>query len=130
MTHTKTNKNVSQKKEKRSSRLKQTKQYILSNSITGILNNQKWKELFDWLDSHGIAFKLRILLSKDEIDCDWIRELEDTSILIDDSGDFIEFYEIESIKTKYNRELIEFLKPTNFDYNNTHEEIEIYGYKK
>ena len=131
MTRTKVSQNINHKRvEKRESRLKQTKQFILSNSISGLLNNQKWYDLFDWLDNEKVSFKMKILLSSEEQNCDWIRELEDTSILIDDTGNFIEFFEIEKIKTTNHNGLSEFLRLSNFEYDDSQEEIEVYGYKK
>ena len=73
---------------------------------------------------------MKILLSSEEQNCDWIRELEDTSILIDDTGNFIEFFEIEKIKTTNHNGLSEFLRLSNFEYDDSQEEIEVYGYKK
>lgn len=131
MTKTKVSRNINQRTtEKRKSRLKATKQYLLENSISGLLNNQKWYKLFDWLHIERISFKLKFLVSKEEIKCDWIREVENTSILIDDSGDFIEFLEIESLKIPNKEEIVEFLKTSNIHYIEAPDEIEVRGYNR
>ncbi len=131
MTRTKVSESLDQREvEKRESRLKQTQQFILSNSIAGLLNNHKWYSLFEWIECENIPFGIKILLSGEYRKCDWIRELEDTAILIDDKGDFIEFFEIESLQTVNHNGLSEFLRVSNFDYNETQEGIEVYGYKR
>ncbi len=122
--------NIKLVNEKRDSRLKLTKQHILSNSLSGILNNQKWQKLFEWLDERRTVFKVTFLLSKVEMSCDWIREIEKTSILLDDSGNFVEFYEINSVKTITSAQLIKFLELNSLDFSETDREIEIYGYRK
>lgn len=130
MTNIKKINNIKLVNEKRESRLKLTKQYIQSNSISGIMNNQKWQKLFDWFDENRTIFKVTFLLSKEEISCDWIREIEETSVLLNDSGNFVEFYEINSVKTITSHELIKFLKLNNLDYSDTNGEIKICGYSE
>jgi hypothetical protein len=131
MTKTKNSEYTNQRElEIRKSRLNQTKQYILSNSISGVLNNQKWHNIFDRLDDNKKEFLIKTLLSGQEKNCKWIRELEKTAILIDDFGDFTEFLEIERLIICKSRELIEFLDSSNIEYYRIEENIEIYGYKK
>jgi hypothetical protein len=84
--------------EIRQSRIKQTRALIETKGLSGLFNNTKWLEVFEWIDDSRMAFDIK-LLSEDNIrHCDFIRELENTSVLIDDTGDFIEFLEIELLK--------------------------------
>lgn len=116
--------------EQRKSRLKRTKDFILMNTTASLMNNHKWQEIFNWIDQHHLQFELKTLLSDQTSSCDRIRELEATSILIDDMGDFIEFLEIEAITVKKNNELIRLLDELNIDYHDRSEWIEIKGYQR
>lgn len=115
--------------EKRLSRLKITKNLILSDSITGLLKNQKWIKIFEIIDIHRADFEIKTLLSENYIGCSFIRELEKTSLLIDDSGDFIEFFEIYRLKTKKTNELITLFDKIKVKYIDLNDLIEIEGYK-
>lgn len=115
--------------EKRLSRLKITKNLILSDSITGLLNNQKWIKIFEIIDIHRAGFEIKTLLSENYIGCSFIREPEKTSLLIDDSGDFIEFFEIYRLKTKKTNELITLFDKIKVKYIDLNDLIEIEGYK-
>jgi hypothetical protein len=131
MTQTnKANINFQRKQEKRLSRLKITKNLILNNSFTGLLNNQKWIKIFEVIDINNIDFEIKTLLSENYKTCNFIRELENTSLLIDDSGDFIEFFEIDRLKTKKNNDLITLLDEIKAKYTDQNGLIEIEGYNK
>ena len=118
------------KQEKRLSRLKITKNFILNESLTGLLNNQKWIKIFEVIDINNIDFEIKKLLSENYKPCSFIRELENTSLLIDDSGDFIEFFEIDRLKVKKVNELITLLEEIKAKYTDQNELIEIEGYNK
>lgn len=131
MTQTnKANINNQREQEKRLSRLKITKNLILNNSFAGLLNNQKWGRIFAVLDFTNTEFEIKTLLSENYRTCSLIRELETTSLLIDDSGDFIEFLEIDRLKTKKVNELITLLDEMKIKYTDRNERIEIEGYNK
>lgn len=86
--------------ERRLSRIKQTRELIQAKGLSGLFNNTKWVEVFEWIDDSRMPFDIK-LLSEDKIrHYDFIRELETTSVLIDDTGVFIEFFEIELLKFK------------------------------
>lgn len=116
--------------EIRQSRIKQTKRLILEHNFAGLLNNQKWFRIFDWLNMNSIDFHLKTLNSSDKVICKFIRELEKSSILIDDSGNFIEFLEIESITIKKTDKILFLLKELNVDYSACGSCIDINGYRK
>ncbi|MDN5205452.1 hypothetical protein QQ008_28980 [Fulvivirgaceae bacterium BMA10] len=93
------------------------------------MNNIKWLEVFDWLQNENISFQLKTLLSIEQSYCDFIRELESTSILIDDSGDFTEFLEIEFVRTDSSDALLKFLLGSKISFNQTENRIQINGYE-
>jgi hypothetical protein len=116
--------------EKRLSRLKITQHLILNNSFTGLLNNQKWLRIFEVLDINQIEFEIKTLLSENYKKCSFIRELENTSLLIDDTGDFIEFLEIDRLKTRKVNQLTTLMDETKIRYIDRNELVEIEGYNK
>lgn len=129
----KTNKSdtyLQREQEKRLSRLKITKNLILDNSFIGLLNNQKWFRIFEVLDAINIEFNVKTLDSENYKTCTSIRELEQNSLLIDDSGNFIEFFEIEKLKFKKINQLITLIGEMKLDYTDIEETIEINGYNK
>ena len=62
-----------------------------------MLNNQKWYRIFEFIEQNKFEFELKTLLSPDFKKSNHILELEKSSILIDNSGDFIEFLELEQL---------------------------------
>ena len=116
-------------REKRQSRLKLTKQYIFANSTIGLLNNSKWLHLFEYFDRTHNEFQIKTLMANDLRSCSYIRELESTSVLIDDSGDFIEFLEIDTLRTKSTDDIIKLLDNLNIEYSNYNGFIEVCGYR-
>ncbi len=121
--------NKQRDREKHNSRIKQTRKYILDNSLMGLLNNQKWQNVFEWLEGNKIEFKLITLLNPLERNCDFIRELETNSILIDDSGEFIDFLEIKKLTIFKSSSLITFLNESNIEYLDNSEMLDIVGYR-
>ena len=116
--------------EKRISRIDQTKKLILNKNYSGTLNNRKWIRIFSYLQDHNIKFKIATLTGK-QLEVDFIRELADTSILIDDSGDFIEFLEIDQlIVNKKDEGLLSMLHNRNIEYQQEDSFILIEAYKK
>jgi hypothetical protein len=107
-----------------------TKEFALINTTARLLNNHKWYSIFDRLDDINSVFELKILLSNDIKICHHIQELEKTSILIDDSGDYIEFLEIDRLRIKKTNELMTFLEELNVEFIEQEEYIDIEGYRK
>jgi len=115
--------------EKRNSRIKEAKKVILNNNLSGILNNTKWYKLFSLLEENEIAFEVYLITESSYRRCDLIRELEDTSILIDNSGDFIEFTEIMSVQFANTESNISLLENLNFGEYIQKGKIVIEGYR-
>lgn len=106
------------------------KNHIFSNAFTGLLNNQKWFKIFDWLNDNNIDFKVKILLSNKNSVCRQIREIERTSILFDFSNDFVEFLEIDRVTIVKTNELLYLLHQLKVDWIDRIDFIDIEGYKK
>ncbi|MBU2996420.1 hypothetical protein KO500_08235 [Cellulophaga baltica] len=117
-------------KEKRDSRIKETRNFILEKTNGSLLNNQKWYRIFEWIEQHHSEFELKTLLSSEIKKADHIFELEKSSILIDNSGNFIEFLELEQIILKNKSELKVELKKLNVEFLEQADFIEINGYRK
>jgi len=117
-------------REKRDSHIKQTRKFILENTSYSILNNQKWHKIFELVEQYCSEFELKTLLSFEIKKVDQILELEKSSILIDNSGNFIEFLEIEQLILKNTSELKTELKKLNVDFLEQADHIEINGYWK
>lgn len=117
-------------KEIRDSRIKETRNLIISKSFSSLMNNQKWYRIFEWIEQHQSEFKLKTLFSSKNIKIDQINELEKSSVLIDNSGDFIEFLELEQIILKNTAELRVELKKQNVEFIEQDDFIEINGYRK
>ncbi len=129
---TRTNKQYSYKHfehEKYQSRIKQTRAYILNNNLSGLLNNHKWQEIFEYLKFNHVPFTLTTLLNSTEKTCTFIRELENNCILIDDSGQFIDFFEIKTLKTSKHDSLKTFLDKLNIEYIDSDTDVEIICYR-
>jgi len=116
-------------KEKRDSRIKETRSLISNKTKGSLMNNQKWNSVFELIESGMTEFKLKTLLNEHSISCDFIRELEGTSILIDNSGNYIEFLEIERLTFNESNELIKELRKLNVEFTSERGELEIHGYR-
>lgn len=114
----------------RESRVKQTKLYILENTSASLLNNKKWHRILGKLLNEGQSFKIKLLLSDRILTCDFIREIEVTSALFDETGNFIEYLEIEFITLNRTEEMIGFLNELNINYLESSSQITIMGYLK
>lgn len=126
---TKTTKTYHQRNtEKRVSRIKQTKQFILENTSGSLMNNHKWYKILEWIELSDSKFQIKTLLSNDRIEIDNIFELEKNSILVDSSGDFIDFMEIEVVKLNCDSELLKLLDKQNIQYSISDNQITIAGY--
>ncbi len=115
--------------KQRSSRIQQTRKYILAKTSASYLNNIHWYEILSWLDENAISFQIKTLLSGEVRHCNFIKELEETSVLIDNSGDFIEFLELEKLKCDYKDNFVKFLDEYPIPYLINGTEIEIVGYE-
>ena len=82
-------------KEKRESRIKQTRKFILENTSYSRLNNHKWYEISELVEQYCSEFEIKILLSSELIKSNQIYELEQSSLLVDNYDGFIEFLELE-----------------------------------
>ena len=117
-------------KEKRESRIKETRNLILSKSYSSLMNNQKWYRIFELIEQHNSEFELKTILSSETKKTDQILELEKSSILIDNSGDFIEFLELEQLILKSTSELKIELEKLNMEFFEQADFIKINGYRK
>ena len=118
------------KKEKRDSRIKETRNLILSKSLSSIMNNHKWYRIFELIEQHRSEFEIKTLMSSEHKKADHIFELEKSSILFDNSGDFIEFLEIEQLSLKNTSELKSELEKLNVEFFKQAGFIKINGYRK
>ena len=116
-------------KEKRDSRIKETRNFILKKTSSSLLNNQKWYRIFEWIEQNHSEFELKTLLSSDLKKSNQILELEKNSILIDNSGDFIDFLELEQLTLKSTAELKTELKKLNVEFIMELNKIRIQGYR-
>lgn len=100
----------------RQSRIKTTKKFVVSQTKASYLNNVKWRELLERVEVLRIHFYYKTLLVENWRNCNFIRELEETAVLLDDSGDFIELLEIEAIKISHDERLMSFLEINTIHY--------------
>ena len=117
-------------KEKRDSRIKETLNFILEKNYGSLLNNQKWFRIFEWIEQNNSEFELKTLLTSDIKKVNDIFELEHNSILIDYSGNFIEFLELEKLILNSRSELKTELKKLNIEFYEELNTIIIEGYRK
>lgn len=120
---------ILREKEKRDSRIKETRNFILKNSAVSLMNNQKWFQVFELIEQKCSEFELKTLLSSDVIISNHILELENNSVLIDNSGDFIDFLELEKLTLKSTLKLKVQLKKLNIEFTEHSEKIDINGYR-
>ena len=117
------------KKEKRYSRIKETQNLIRSKSFSSLMNNHKWYRILEFIEKNKSEFDLKILLSSEITKTNKIIELEKSSLLTDNSGEFIYFLELESITLKNTSELISELDKLNVDFYKKMDSIKIQGYR-
>ncbi|WP_370632431.1 DUF6678 family protein [Marixanthomonas sp. SCSIO 43207] len=118
------------KKEIRDSRIKETRNFIRSKSFSSLMNNHKWFQIFELIEEQQSEFELKTVRSFEIRKADSILELEKSSILIDNSGEFIEFLELEQITLKNTSELKSELNNLNVDFYEESDKIKIRGYSK
>ncbi len=116
-------------KEKRESRIKETQNFILSKTYGSLMNNRKWYRIFEWIELNKIRFKLKTLLSPEFRNVDQIFELESNSVLIEDSGNFIEYLELEEIILEKRSEIKSLLEKLNVEFIEELNSIRILGYR-
>lgn len=115
--------------ERRQSRINRTRELIRTKGLSGLLNNTKWFEIFDHLENARTTFDIK-LLSEDHLrHADFILELENTSVLVDNTGDFIDFLEIEFLKIRKNDTLAKHLDNLKVDNFDEADNIIIQGYR-
>lgn len=117
-------------KEKRDSRIKETKNFILEKTNGSLMNNQKWYRIFEWIEKCNAEFELKTILSSEILKVKKLIELEKNSILIDDSGCFIEFLELDKLILKSTVEIKIVLEKQNIEFLEKNNFIEINGYRK
>lgn len=113
----------------RQSRIRLTKELIQTKNLSGLLNNTKWFEIFECFENSKTTFDLKLLPEDKLRHCDFILELEDTSVLLDNSGDFIDFVEIELVKFKKDPKLTKDLDNLRIEYSADAEYLIIQGYR-
>ena len=116
-------------KEKRDSRIKDTRNFIREKTNGSLMNNQKWFRIFELIEQCNSEFEIKTLLSSGIRKADQILELERSSILIDNSGDFIEFLELERLILKNTSELKAELEKLNVEFIERADFVEINGYR-
>jgi hypothetical protein len=116
------------REQKRISRVTQTRNLIVTKGLSGLLNNTKWYQIFEWIEQARISFDIKLLSEVDSRHCSFIKELEDTSILADDKGDFVEFLEIESLTFKRDKKLVDLLDKLGAVYLSETDNITVRGY--
>ncbi len=115
-------------KQKNLSRLKRVKKIILEKGFYGVLNNQKWFAIFEIIEKNNISFKIKLVDVEREKYCEFIIELESTSLLINNFRNYIEFFEIEYIELHKNNEMLNFLNSKKTNYVENNNKIKILGY--
>lgn len=118
-----------EREERRQSRLKQTRAYILNHNLSGMLNNYKWRELLEWTKQTNTAFTFTTFLSPEAETCTCILELEGNSMLADTSGNFIEFFEISSFRFPKTDIGLAALKELNVEYIENETTLEVVCYR-
>jgi hypothetical protein len=93
------------------------------------LNNTKWSKIFEWIEDSRLEFEIKLLSETNPRHCDFIKELADNSVLVDNSGDFVEFLEIESLTLKRGKKSIEFLDSLGVEYLDKADNLMIAGYR-
>jgi hypothetical protein len=116
--------------ERRQSRINRTRELILAKGLSGLLNNTKWLEIFEHLENERTAFDIK-LLSEDHLrHADFILELENTSVLVDNTGDFVDFLEIEFLRIRKDDTFVKHLDNLEVDHLDEAENlIIIQGYR-
>ena len=118
-------------------RISHTNQLIDNNGLSGKMNNTKWRELFELLESFTCAFRIKLLSDSEEsIQNSWnktIFELEESELLIDNYEDygFIQFKEIERIDIKCSNNLESLwngIKLVSINAEQIENLVSIYGY--
>ena len=116
------------RKEKRDSRIKEVKNYISNTSLSSLMNNVKWFKVLEEVEFRDVTFKMKLLLNSETIEVNQIFEIEESSILINNNGEFIEFMEIESIEVPRSIEFKSFCNRMKLLYSEKMDHIQINGY--
>jgi predicted TIM-barrel fold metal-dependent hydrolase len=117
-------------KEKYNSRIRDTRDFILNHTKGSLLNNQKWNQIFQSIEMMGFEFEIKTLLSTDIVSSKSILELEEKHILVNHSGNFIKFLEIEKLILDDSSELRSEFDKLNVEFFTESEKIIINGYRK
>lgn len=92
------------------------------------MNNSRWRKLFLILREHSLTFRLKTLISESIITAQQIYEIEQTAVLVDNNGDFIEFFEVEKIILPNKPAVTKLLSSAHIRFTERDEVIEIPGY--
>ena len=114
--------------KKRESKIKETRNFIIKSKYSGLLNNQKWYRVFEWIELNNQEFEFKTLLSPDLKKTEYILELEKTSLLMNSSNHFISFLELEKLILKNSEELKSELKNIGVGFIEKTNTIVIFGY--
>lgn len=128
MRHDKQKKINKKEKEKKLAKLEKVKALISHKGYNRILDDQKWFSIFEIIDNKRIVFKIKLIIDSDTFYCDFIRELDKHCVLVDDSGRFIKYFEIEYIGINQDRAMIDFLENQKIEYSFDGRMIKISGY--
>lgn len=115
----------------RDSIIKETRNLIISNNLSGLMNNQKWINVFEWIEINRVEFEIKTLLFSNisNTKINKIFELDEKSLLLDNSGNFIDFLEIEFIKLEKTPQTIEALNCFNIEFIEENNKLKIQGYR-
>ena len=116
------------RREKRDSRIKEVRNYISNTSLSSLMNNVKWFKVLEEVEFRDVTFKMKLLLNSETIEVNQIFEIEESSILINNNGEFIEFMEIESIEVPRSIEFKSFCNRMKLLYSEKMDHIQINGY--
>lgn len=116
-------------KEKRISRIKDSKNFILANKLSGLLNNYKWYQVFELIENNHLEFYYKILLDSKVIKSKQLLELEKSSFISDSSTGFIEFLEVDFITFNSSFEVMYELTELNIQFTVSIDKIIINGYR-
>jgi hypothetical protein len=115
--------------ERRQSRINRTRELILTKGLSGLLNNVKWFKIFEYFEDSRTTFDIKLLSEDNLRHSDSILELENTSVLVDNTGDFIDFLEIEFLRIRKEDTLAKHLDELKVDYFEEADNLIIQGYR-
>ena len=112
----------------RQSRVKATKKVLDVQGGSAYFNNVKWSQLFELIENINCPFTYKTVLEEGFRSCSFVRELAHSSALLDDTGDFIEFLEIQKLRIGKNEKVVAYLNEKKIFYESIDDDLIIYAY--